>query len=80
MDGMLGPLLTDGEWARIGNVASRVTHIVYWMNTTIQDLRREGYLDDLSAQSLGDELNKLRGSDDGDPVSMPWRGWFTSNL
>ena len=51
MDGMLGPLLTDGEWARIGNVASRVTHIVYWMNTTIQDLRHA--LDVAQVRELG---------------------------
>jgi hypothetical protein len=88
MTGALGPLLTRNEWERLksGNarsaprfvdcfvhaVPSRVTHIIYWINTCVDDLKKTGYLDPMSANELGNTLNTLRSSNNYGLSSLPY--------
>jgi len=77
MDGNLGPLLTRNEWERIKAVPSRVTHIIFWINTTVDDMKKTGYLDDMSANELGNTLNTLRSSNNYGLSSLPFPYVFT---
>jgi len=72
MDGNLGPLLTESEWARIKDVPSRVTHIIYWINTSVDDLRRAGYFDEMTATALANQLNEVRSSNNFGLSSLPY--------
>jgi hypothetical protein len=72
MTGALGPLLTRNEWERIKSVPSRVTHIIYWINTCVDDLKKTGYLDPMSANELGNTLNTLRSSNNYGLSSLPY--------
>eukprot|EP00656_Telonema_subtile_P020243 TRINITY_DN21393_c0_g1_i3.p1 TRINITY_DN21393_c0_g1~~TRINITY_DN21393_c0_g1_i3.p1 ORF type:complete len:287 (+),score=55.36 TRINITY_DN21393_c0_g1_i3:262-1122(+) len=72
MDGNLGPLLTQKEWDRIKNVPSRVTHILYWLNTSVDDLKRAGFLDDQAASQLANQLDTIRSSNNYGLSSLPY--------
>lgn len=72
MEGNLGPLLTKKEWNRIKDVPSRVTHIIFWINTSVDDLRRAGYIDSKAASALADQLNEIRSNNNFGLSSLPY--------
>jgi len=73
MDGNLGPLLTEDEWHRIKDVPSRVTHIIYWINTSVDDLKKAGYVDPQVATELANQLNEVRSSNNFGLSSLPYQ-------
>lgn len=80
MQGSLGPLLTEAEWRRVRNLPSRCTHIISWANTSLQDLRAEGYLTDDAAADLAQYLDDLRSSNVWGLSGLPYPYVFLVTL
>jgi hypothetical protein len=58
-------------------VPSRCTHILYWVNHSVEDLRRAGYIDPIASTALADQLNEVRTSNNFGLSSLPYPYVFT---